>query len=197
MAPVLRPVLVQRAPHARQMYGRGGPGGLGGGGGGPVQEPAWLGTAFFALVILSFIPGPWQIVLGPIISLINLFYMFKFGIFLLGIAAVFGLSWWFDMTTLEGQCPRCGTFQRGPKGDPFNCLACGEDLEAKDDVFVRYVKSGKVEGSAFEQLKDFASEAATKARSAGPAAAPPGPSSSSGGPKPPRKGTEVVDVEVV
>jgi len=171
---------------------------MGGGGGGPMQEPAWLSTAFFGLIILSFIPGPWQIVLGPIISVINMFYMFKFGIFLLGIAAIFGFSWWFDMTTCEGQCPRCGTFQRGPKGDPFQCLACGEDLEVKDDVFIRYVKSGKVAGSAFDQLKDLASEAATKAKSSSTVSTSvsSGPASSSGGPKP-RKDAEVVDVEVV
>lgn len=144
------------------------PGGLGGGG--PLQEPNWLGTAFFAAIILSFIPGPWQIILGPIISLINLFYMFKFGIFLLFIAGVFGIGWWFDMTTLEGQCVRCGTIQRGPKGEPFQCVACGEDLEAKDGAFVRYVKSGKAPGSAFDQLKDFAKEAGSKVRGASSAA---------------------------
>jgi len=190
----------------------GGPGGRGGGG--PMQEPDWLSTAFLAAFVLSFIPGPWQIILGPIISVINMFYMFKFGIFFLGIAAVFGVSWWFDMTTCESQCPRCGTFQRGPKGDPFQCLACGEDLEAKDDVFVRYVKSGKVEGSAFDQLKDFAQEATTRAASrtttsASSPSSPASPSSGGGGggggpaggaskgPGGPKRDAEVVDVEVV
>eukprot|EP00439_Symbiodinium_sp_Y106_P080379 s725_g19.t1 len=37
----------------------GGPGGPGRGP--PLAEPEWLGTAFFALIVLSFIPGPWQV----------------------------------------------------------------------------------------------------------------------------------------
>ena len=27
---------------------------------GPMAEPEWLGSLFFGLIILSFIPGPWQ-----------------------------------------------------------------------------------------------------------------------------------------
>lgn len=145
----------------RQLFGRPGPPSPGGG----FQEPPWLGTAFFAAIILSFIPGPWQIILSPIISLVNLFYMFKFGIFLLGIAALFGLQWWFDATTAEGQCPRCGTIQRQTKSEPFGCAMCGEALEFKDGQFIRYVKSGKVPGSPFEQMRDFAREATSKTQS--------------------------------
>jgi len=163
-----------------------------------VQEPAWLGSAFFFLIILSFIPGPWQVVLGPIIGIINLFYMFKFGLFLLAIVAVFGVSWWFENTTMEGQCPRCGFLQRGPKGEPFGCVACGETLEAKDNAFVRYVKSGKVQGNAFDQLRDLAAEAAAKAsESKGKtAASTPGQAKAAKGPGP-KKDVEVVDVEVL
>lgn len=155
-------------------------------------EPAWLGTAFMGIILLSFIPGPWQVILSPIIGLINLFYMFKFGIFLLGIAAIFGLQWWFSATTQEGQCPRCGMPQRGSKNEPFNCMACGEELEAKDGVFVRYVKSGKAPGSPFEQLKDLAKEAAAKANAG---KAPAGPTTSSPASK--VKQAEVIDVEVL
>ncbi|CAE8603308.1 unnamed protein product [Polarella glacialis] len=92
-----------RPPHVRQMFGGGRPGGGGGGGGegGGID----LSTIFFGAIILSFIPGPWQMITGPILSILNAFYMFKFGIFLLGIAAVFGFSWWVDATTAEGQCP--------------------------------------------------------------------------------------------
>eukprot|EP00929_Paragymnodinium_shiwhaense_P114710 TRINITY_DN83193_c0_g1_i1.p1 TRINITY_DN83193_c0_g1~~TRINITY_DN83193_c0_g1_i1.p1 ORF type:complete len:304 (-),score=63.88 TRINITY_DN83193_c0_g1_i1:102-1013(-) len=189
------------------MAGRGAPGAYGGGGGmgGAGGEPPWLGTAFLALVVLSFIPGPWQIITSPILSLINMFYMFKFGIFILGIAAVFGLQWWIDQTTCEGQCPACGLAQRGAKQEPFNCMMCGEVLEYKDERFQRYVKSGKVPGSAFEQAGDFmrqaAEEAAKKAaEQSPPPPKPPSASSTSGssqGKKGPPKSTNVVDAEVL
>jgi len=172
---------------------------VGGGGG----EPPWLGTAFFAAIVLSFIPGPWQIILGPIISVINLFYMFKFGIFFLGIAAIFGLQWWVNATTMEAQCPRCGVPQRAPKNEPFNCLSCGVQLEAKDEVFVPYVKSGKAPGSAFDQLRDFAAEAAASAapKASSQQQAPPGTvgqtSKRPSGAKGPGKAVEVIDAEVL
>lgn len=172
---------------------------MGGGGG----EPPWLGTAFFAAIVLSFIPGPWQIILGPIISVINLFYMFKFGIFFLGIAAIFGLQWWVNATTMEAQCPRCGVPQRAPKNEPFNCLSCGVQLEAKDEVFVPYVKSGKAPGSAFDQLRDFAAEAAASAapKASSQQQAPPGTvgqtSKRPSGAKGPGKAVEVIDAEVL
>jgi len=189
------------APHGtqpplvtRHFYsGRGGPPAGGG-------EPPWLGTAFFAAIVLSFIPGPWQIILGPIISVINLFYMFKFGIFFLGIAAIFGLQWWVSATTMEAQCPRCGMPQRASKSDPFQCISCGVQLEAKDEAFVPYVKSGKAPGSAFDQLRDFAAEAASKAGSqkqqkASPASSgPASPGAKKGGPG---KAVEVIDAEVL
>jgi len=177
------------------MYG--GPGG-GRPGGGGMQEPSWLGTAFFAAIILSFIPGPWQIILSPILSLINLFYMFKFGIFILGIAAVFGIQWWFDYTTCEGVCPRCSIPQRAPKGEPFNCLQCGIDLEVEGEQFIPYMKSGKAPSSnPFDTLKDFAAEAqaaAAKQKPKSPAAAP---VSSSPGRGPPKKPVEIIDAEVL
>jgi len=168
---------------------------FGGGGrpGPPAEEPPWLGTAFLAAIVLSFIPGPWQIVLNPIISLINLFYMFKFGLFILAFAAIFGLQWWFDATTQEGQCPNCLSPIRGSKTEPFQCFACGEELELKDDVFVRYVKSGKVDGSAFDQLGDFVKEAASKAKTKKESS-----SSTSTGPGSSRtKSEKVVDVEIL
>jgi len=192
------------APHGtqpplvtRHFYsGRGGPPAGGG-------EPPWLGTAFFAAIVLSFIPGPWQIILGPIISVINLFYMFKFGLFFLGIAAIFGLQWWFNATTIEAQCPRCGIPQRASKTEPFQCLSCGVQLEAKDEVFVPYVKSGKAPGTAFDQLRDFAAEAAAQAASK--TSSKQQASTSSVGqtsqrpssPKGPGKAVEVIDAEVL
>lgn len=156
-----------------------------------MAEPEWLGTAFFALIVLSFIPGPWQIILSPIISLINLFYMFKFGIFLLAIAAIFGLQWYFEATTTEGQCPGCGVLQRGSNTEPFNCGMCGLELEVKDGQFVRYMKSGQAPQTPFEQIRDFAKQAAeTKP--------PPkaSPKASSAGKKK-SSSSEVVDVEVI
>lgn len=123
-----------------------------------------------------------------------MFYMFKFGIFLLGIVVVFGASWWFEQTTLEGECPRCNTFQRGPKNEPFQCLACGEDLESKGDSFIKYVKSGKVQGGAWDTLQDTIKEA--RGNATVPMDAPPSSSSGSSRP-PPKKDVQVVDVEVV
>lgn len=152
-----------------------------------MAEPEWLGTAFFGIILLSFIPGPWQIILSPIISLINLFYMFKFGIFFLGIVAVFGLQWYIDSTTCEGLCPKCGTPQRGSKSEPFDCAACGEALEVQNDVFVRYMKSGKAESTPYEAVRDFAKQAVEREA--------PSPKSSSGPGK--KKGVDVVDVEVL
>lgn len=154
---------------------------------GPMAEPEWLGSLFFGLIILSFIPGPWQVILSPIIGLINLFYMFKFGIFLLAIAAIFGLQWYFEATTTEGQCPQCGALQRGSKNEPFNCGMCGTELEVKDDQFVRYMKSGQAPQNPFEKIKDMAQEAAEKQVSK---AAPASPKSK-------KKPSEVVDVEVL
>ncbi|CAE8678539.1 unnamed protein product [Polarella glacialis] len=185
-----------RPPHVRQMFGGGRPGGGGGGGGegGGID----LSTIFFGAIILSFIPGPWQMITGPILSILNAFYMFKFGIFLLGIAAVFGFSWWVDATTAEGQCPNCGTPQRASKSEPFGCEACGEELEFKDDMFVRYVKSGKAPGSPFEQMRDFAKEASKAASKEKETEVSTGtPSSSSIGPSKRKKDVEVVDAEVL
>lgn len=193
-------------PHARRLFG--GPGGqpgrpnpYGGGGGGPgLQEPPWLGTAFFAAIILSFIPGPWQIILSPIISIINLFYMFKFGIFLLAIAAVFGLQWYFENTTLSAGCPNCGNAMLGPKGEPFQCGFCGTMLEAKDDAFIPYFKSGQAEKTPFETMQDFAQQAAKTASEAAPTESTVvgktgGPSRPGG--RPGKKPGQVVDVEVL
>eukprot|EP00930_Biecheleria_cincta_P024631 TRINITY_DN17614_c0_g1_i3.p1 TRINITY_DN17614_c0_g1~~TRINITY_DN17614_c0_g1_i3.p1 ORF type:complete len:243 (-),score=36.67 TRINITY_DN17614_c0_g1_i3:147-875(-) len=162
---------------------------FGGRGRGPMAEPEWLGTAFFGIILLSFIPGPWQIILSPIISLINLFYMFKFGIFFLGIAAVFGMQWYLDSTTCEGMCPNCGTPQRGSKSEPFGCPVCGEALEVKDDTFVRYLKSGKAESTPYEAVRDFAKQAVERQASTA------NPSTSSG--MAGKKKIEVVDVEVL
>mmetsp|Transcript_68521 Transcript_68521/g.107830 ORF Transcript_68521/g.107830 Transcript_68521/m.107830 type:complete len:242 (+) Transcript_68521:76-801(+) len=167
----------------RAAFGGGRPGGRG-----PLAEPEWLGSLFFGLIILSFIPGPWQVILSPIIGLINLFYMFKFGIFLLAIAAIFGLQWYFEATTMEGQCPSCGALQRGPKNEPFNCAMCGLELEAKDEQFVRYMKSGQAPQNPFEQIKDMAQQAAEQTSSAKPPASPKSKKKSN---------TEVVDVEVL
>ncbi|CAK9004192.1 unnamed protein product [Durusdinium trenchii] len=160
----------------------------GGRGPGPVAEPEWLGSLFFGLIILSFIPGPWQVILSPIIGLINLFYMFKFGIFLLAIAAIFGLQWYFEATTMEGQCPGCGALQRASNSEPFNCAMCGLELEAKDGQFVRYMKSGQAPQSPFEKIRDMAEQAAEKTTPAKPK--PPSPKSK-------KSSSEVVDVEVL
>ncbi|CAE7250729.1 unnamed protein product [Symbiodinium natans] len=157
-----------------------------------MAEPEWLGTAFFALIVLSFIPGPWQVILSPIISLINLFYMFKFGIFLLAIAGIFGLQWYFEATTTEGQCPGCGVLQRGSKTEPFNCGMCGLELEVKDGQFVQYRKSGQAPQTPFEKMRDFAKQAAeTK-----PPPKPSAPKASRTGSKK-SSSAEVVDVEVL
>lgn len=160
-------------------------------------EPQWFSTAFFALIILSFIPGPWQIITGPIISVINTFYMFKFGLFFLGIAAVFGLQWWVDFTTAEGQCPQCSFPQRGSKSEPFQCPMCGEQLEYKDEVFVMYKKSGKVPGSTFEQFGDFVKEAAKAAPQAPPTTNAAGSEAVTGSSRAKKGATEVVDAEVL
>ncbi|CAJ1452516.1 unnamed protein product, partial [Effrenium voratum] len=168
----------------RPAFGGKGPGG---GRGAPIGEPEWLGTLFFGLIVLSFIPGPWQIILSPIIGLINLFYMFKFGIFLLAIAAIFGLQWYFEATTCEGQCPGCGVLQRGTKTEPFNCGMCGLELEAKDGQFVRYMKSGEAPKNPFEKVRDFAQEKAAEVK------AKPSPAS----PKTKKGASTVVDVEVL
>jgi len=159
-----------------------------------MAEPEWLGTAFFAAIVLSFIPGPWQVILSPIIGLINLFYMFKFGIFLLAIAAIFGLQWYFEATTTEGQCPGCGVLQRGSNTEPFNCGMCGLELEVKDGQFVRYMKSGQAPQTPFEQVRDFAKQKAAEAQAARPSS----PKPPSSGPSSRKSSTaDVVDVEVL
>lgn len=195
---------LELSPLTRQVFGGGGgrPGGAqtgGGGGPGGFEEPPWLGTFFFGAIILSFIPGPWQVILSPIISIINAFYMFKFGIFLLGIAAIFGLNWYFENSTLEGQCPNCGAMQRGPKGEPFGCGFCGQVLETKDDKFIPYFKSGEAEKTAFEQMQEAAKKAATTAKES--VAEATGSSSTTAtaktSGKPGKKPAQVVDVEVL
>lgn len=176
------------------------------GGGGPLEEPQWFGTAFFALIILSFIPGPWQIITNPILQLFNLFFLFKLAIPLLGIAALFGFQQWFNFTTAESFCPNCRTPQRAPKNEPFQCIACGEELEFNEDseTFVPYKKSGQVPGSTFEQFGDFVKKAATKVQSSTTASSSrssPSPGGGPGGgpPGPPgrTKNVEVVDAEVL
>jgi len=158
----------------------------------PQPQGPDFGTIFLVLIVLSFIPGPWQVITNPLLNLINLFYMAKFSLFLLAILAAFGFGWWIEQTTAQGQCPNCGAVQVGSKSEPFQCQYCGEDLQFKDEVFQRYVKSGKVEGTAFDKLGDFVQEAAKSVKKATPTTSSSGSPSSSK-----KKPVEVVDAEVL
>lgn len=161
------------------------------------ERPSSTGLLFAVVLFLSFIPGPWQVITGPILSIMNFFFMAKFGLFFLGILAVFGLQWWSDFTTQEAACPSCGAVQRGPKSESFGCVFCGEELEAKEGQFVRYKKSGTVKDT-FEQIRDFAKEAAAAAARREPEATPVSATSPASPLNPPRKSLgEVIDVEVL
>lgn len=178
--------------HVRHMYGGGFPGGRPGGmqGGFPGGRPGMpqpgggidFGTIFLGLVVLSFIPGPWQIILGPLFNLINLYYIFKFLGFFIPVALIGGLAAWQNFTTIEAQCPQCGFPQRGPKDDPFQCMNCGEQIKAEGEIFTKYMKSGAVPKTPVENIQDFVSQARA-----------PQPKAAKG---PPSK-SDVVDAEVV
>lgn len=103
-------------------------------------------------------------ILDPIISLLNLFYLAKLGGFLLFAVGLFGYMWWVEATSIEGACPRCGAVQQGSTVEPFQCASCGIDLEASGQKFVRYVKSGAVSSNAFERAMALGKEAVTAAR---------------------------------
>eukprot|EP00931_Biecheleriopsis_adriatica_P007846 TRINITY_DN109099_c0_g1_i1.p1 TRINITY_DN109099_c0_g1~~TRINITY_DN109099_c0_g1_i1.p1 ORF type:complete len:252 (-),score=46.22 TRINITY_DN109099_c0_g1_i1:237-992(-) len=156
-------------PHLRQTFSGGGPGLRGGLSGGGKPEPPWISIALLAAIVLNFFPGPWHIILDPILGLISAFYSFLFTsillIPLLLFAAVFAFSWYVENqleTICEGTCPACGTQQVGTKNGPFPCQGCGVDLEVKDDEFIKYVKSGKAPSTPLEQMEEFAKQAAKK-----------------------------------
>lgn len=128
------------------------------------QEPRWLEVAFFLLMCLSYFPGPWQRVLDPIVSLINIFYLAKFSVVAFIIAGGVGYLLWTEVTTVEGMCPSCGALQPGSTVEPFQCVECGQHLEAEGEAFALYRKSGAVQESGIDWFRTLRDDVALAAQ---------------------------------
>lgn len=77
----------------------------------------------------------WLVLTGRIGALFDSFLFLLLFICVVPVVGLVAFRWWIARQMVQGECPNCGAGVSGLRGQPFQCISCGQVVkgEGKND----------------------------------------------------------------
>lgn len=74
----------------------------------------------------------WLVLTGRIGVLFDSFLILFAVVSVVPVVAVLAFRWWVNRQLVQGECPSCGTAVTGLRGQPFQCMNCGNVVQGEN-----------------------------------------------------------------